>query len=897
VISAPFNPYIAGDPVKGQDVFFGRDDTFREVMQMLRHSPSNALALYGQRRIGKTSALLELERRLAGEGEFTPIYFDLQDKAAKPLADLLFELAQCIAARTGQAAPERVNFDSAGVYFRGTFLPIAARAAKRGGLVLLFDEFDVFDSPAPSQSSTAFFHHLRAWMAGVEGVRFLLVIGRRPEDLSIKTLSTFKGVRAVRVSLLEREAAEAVVRQSEKNGGLIWTDAAVEKVWDWAQGHAYFTQLLGSVVWENTYDAGQTTELSVAADDVDAAIEEALQQGANAFQWIWDGLPPAERVAVAAMAEAGGATTAWEKVEEILNQSGARVIGRELRLAPDALVEWGLLRSVDNGYRFAVPLLRRWVAANRPLQQVKDEVARLGSLAEGLFQTGQGFYSLGQRADAESQLRQALRINPNHLESRLLLGRILLEDNHVVESVALLEEAYQYDGEAARVDLIKSLLAMAGEQAGTELLTTYERILNIDPNQPVAREWWRATWVAQGEVAVALQQWTPAIEAFQKAGDLKRVEDVRQLKRKHELATQMKDAARFEAEENWDAAVAIYLILFREYPDESELQGRLENSQLQALLSQRYNEAIVALENGDAKSAQNLLAKVIGQQADYKEAARHLLRATTGSDIEALKAELAVERENRVAAEAAAKAAALARRQSEAQIEGLREQLDASRKEAARHLLRATTGPDVEALKAELAAEQEKRTAAQAAAEAAEIARRQSETLIEDLRRQLEASRNSLTSAVAQTVEERPPALIAPTPIFTPSPIPVVTQPLDPSKAAPHAMSVPNPASETEQHAHDDARKFARLMVSEIKLYNASKVSDGQRNYDLYDRLKDTIDRSRKVYDNRVSPVVAARFDYFYDELVQTLAEGDPAKLGKNCPGPVMLVSNGLPNE
>jgi hypothetical protein len=43
--------------------------------------------------------------------------------------------------------------------------------------------------------------------------------------------------------------------------------------------------------------------------------------------------------------------------------------------------------------------------------------------------------------------------------------------------------------------------------------------------------------------------------------------------------------------------------------------------------------------------------------------------------------------------------------------------------------------------------------------------------------------------------------------------------------------------------------------------------------------------------------VVAARFDYFYDELVQTLAEGDPAKLGKNCPGPVMLVSNGLPNE
>ncbi len=101
--------------------------------------------------------------------------------------------------------------------------------------------------------------------------------------------------------------------------------------------------------------------------------------------------------------------------------------------------------------------------------------------------------------------------------------------------------------------------------------------------------------------------------------------------------------------------------------------------------------------------------------------------------------------------------------------------------------------------------------------------------------------------------------------------------------------TVPTPGSETEQRAHNDARRFARLLVSEIKLYNAAKVNDGRRNYDLYDRLKDEIDRSRKVYDKRAAPAVAARFDYFYDELVQTLAEGDPAKLGKNCPGPVVL--------
>ena len=126
----------------------------------------------------------------------------------------------------------------------------------------------------------------------------------------------------------------------------------------------------------------------------------------------------------------------------------------------------------------------------------------------------------------------------------------------------------------------------------------------------------------------------------------------------------------------------------------------------------------------------------------------------------------------------------------------------------------------------------------------------------------------------------------APEPAFIPTAAP------GPQRVTQPVASVPTPASETEQRAHNDARRFARLLVSEIKLYNAAKVNDGRRNYDLYERLKDEIDRSRKVYDKRVSPAVAARFDYFYDELVQTLAEGDPSKLGNDCPGPVVLASN-----
>jgi hypothetical protein len=79
---------------------------------------------------------------------------------------------------------------------------------------------------------------------------------------------------------------------------------------------------------------------------------------------------------------------------------------------------------------------------------------------------------------------------------------------------------------------------------------------------------------------------------------------------------------------------------------------------------------------------------------------------------------------------------------------------------------------------------------------------------------------------------------------------------------------------------HDDARRFARLLVSEIKLYNEGKVDQGRKNRDLYERLKEDIDRSRQMYEDRVSPEVREVSNYFYDELVRILADGNADALG-----------------
>jgi hypothetical protein len=86
--------------------------------------------------------------------------------------------------------------------------------------------------------------------------------------------------------------------------------------------------------------------------------------------------------------------------------------------------------------------------------------------------------------------------------------------------------------------------------------------------------------------------------------------------------------------------------------------------------------------------------------------------------------------------------------------------------------------------------------------------------------------------------------------------------------------------SNDDSKRHDEARRFARLLVSEIKLYNEPKVDLGRKNKDLYERLKEDIDRSRQMYDERIAEDVRKTSNYFYDELVRILADGDASALG-----------------
>jgi hypothetical protein len=86
--------------------------------------------------------------------------------------------------------------------------------------------------------------------------------------------------------------------------------------------------------------------------------------------------------------------------------------------------------------------------------------------------------------------------------------------------------------------------------------------------------------------------------------------------------------------------------------------------------------------------------------------------------------------------------------------------------------------------------------------------------------------------------------------------------------------------SDEERRRHTDARRFAHLLVSELLLYNEEAVIQGRKHRDLYKRLRKEIDRSRQAYDSRVASQLRTGTNYFDEELVRVLAQGDPALLG-----------------
>jgi hypothetical protein len=109
-------------------------------------------------------------------------------------------------------------------------------------------------------------------------------------------------------------------------------------------------------------------------------------------------------------------------------------------------------------------------------------------------------------------------------------------------------------------------------------------------------------------------------------------------------------------------------------------------------------------------------------------------------------------------------------------------------------------------------------------------------------------------------------------------------QPQPAAMAATAPSSAVAPAASDEDELHKKARRFAKLLVEEIKLYNQPRVEEGRQHKDLYDRLKVDIEKSRSTYDKRYAESPVASANYFTQELIRILADNDVSLMGAGFP-------------
>ncbi|MFA5907909.1 MAG: hypothetical protein WC815_03940 [Vicinamibacterales bacterium] len=104
------------------------------------------------------------------------------------------------------------------------------------------------------------------------------------------------------------------------------------------------------------------------------------------------------------------------------------------------------------------------------------------------------------------------------------------------------------------------------------------------------------------------------------------------------------------------------------------------------------------------------------------------------------------------------------------------------------------------------------------------------------------------------------------------------------SSAHPASPAAPaNPPSAMSQIADgvaDAARRTARLLVSEIRLFHEPAMHEGRREGNLLARLAPQIEKARQAYNEQVPVGVRGQTDFFQQELIRTLAGGDATLLG-----------------
>lgn len=141
---------------------------------------------------------------------------------------------------------------------------------------------------------------------------------------------------------------------------------------------------------------------------------------------------------------------------------------------------------------------------------------------------------------------------------------------------------------------------------------------------------------------------------------------------------------------------------------------------------------------------------------------------------------------------------------------------------------------------------------------------------------------NSPLASVAPPAHPEPtvvPPPVVQAPIVQPPVIqaPVVQAQVAPAPVAPPPevqAPPPAPPPEVSDAVVNEAKRIARLVISEIKLYNQDKIARAKTRREVLDLLKNDLIKGKQHYNSRVGSKLPAGPDYFMETVKEILLAG-----------------------
>jgi hypothetical protein len=145
---------------------------------------------------------------------------------------------------------------------------------------------------------------------------------------------------------------------------------------------------------------------------------------------------------------------------------------------------------------------------------------------------------------------------------------------------------------------------------------------------------------------------------------------------------------------------------------------------------------------------------------------------------------------------------------------------------------------------------------------------------VAQLRLELDLALRKAQGAATTPAEQRRavPAPEAPSEASAPEPAPHAPAAAPPDQGEVAAVEPTEPGEPPELVA---ARRYARLVATDIRLYNEEAVAQGKRNGDLLDRLGDQLGRGKETFLRRHGNLGPAGLEVLLQAYVDVLAGGD----------------------